>query len=53
MTDYEKVARFRQDLEAMRNDLSQRIETEKAGKADLIILHDRVSRAIKALSPHR
>ncbi|WP_425072993.1 hypothetical protein [Sagittula sp. S175] len=51
MTDFEKLARLRRDLEEMRQDLSQRIADGDAGQGDLMILHDRVSRAIKALSP--
>lgn len=50
MTDYEKLARARRDLEETRNDLSRRISEETHDKADLILLHDRVCRAIKALS---
>lgn len=49
MTDYEKLSRARQDLEAIRADLARRIG-EVPENADLTILHERVSRAIKALS---
>ncbi|WP_300581463.1 hypothetical protein [Marivita sp.] len=51
MSDYEKLTRLRRELEAMRQDLSQRIAQGAPGKPDLVILHERVSRAIKALSP--
>ena len=51
MTDYEKLARLRRSLEEMRQDLARRIGRDAANTADLIILHERVSRAIKALSP--
>ena len=50
MSDYEKLARIRRDLEATRNDLSQRIARDAPDKADLVLLHDRVCQAIKALS---
>lgn len=50
MSDYEKLARARRDLEETRNDLSRRISEDAPDKADLLRLHDRVSRAIKALS---
>lgn len=49
MTDFEKVARVRCDLEKTRNDLSQRISEGAPDKAELVVLHDRVCRAIKAL----
>ncbi|NIZ14469.1 hypothetical protein [Phaeobacter sp. HF9A] len=49
MTDFEKLARARRDLEDIRNDLAQRISDNESNKADLVLLHDRVSRAIKAL----
>ncbi|WP_164933057.1 hypothetical protein [Tropicibacter alexandrii] len=51
MTDYEKLGRLRRDLEEMRQDLAQRIAGDAPNKADLKILHERISRAIKALSP--
>ncbi|NIY73144.1 hypothetical protein HCZ30_11965 [Marivivens donghaensis] len=51
MSDYEKLSRLRHALEDMRRDLSQRLMGEDAGKPDLEILHERISRAIKALSP--
>lgn len=50
MTDYEKLARARRDLEETRNDLSRRIAEDAPDKADLVLLHERVGRAIKALS---
>ena len=50
MSDYERLARARRDLEETRNDLSQRIAEDSPDKADLILLHERVCRAIKALS---
>ena len=50
MTDFEKVNRIRRDLEEMRSDLTRRIDRDTRGKPDLVILHERVSRAIKALS---
>ncbi|WP_193989105.1 hypothetical protein [Alloyangia pacifica] len=50
MSDFEKLGRVRRDLEEIRNNLSQRILEQAPGKADLVILHDRVCRAIKALS---
>lgn len=49
MSDYEKLARARRDLEETRNDLSKRIAEDTPDKADLVLLHDRVCRAIKAL----
>ncbi|MGR3366537.1 MAG: hypothetical protein ACU0CC_07640 [Sagittula sp.] len=51
MSDYEKLSRVRRDLEEIRSDLSQRIAKDGPGQSDLLILHERVSRAIKALSP--
>lgn len=50
MTDFEKLARARRDLEETRNDLSQRIVEDAPDKEELILLHERVCRAIKALS---
>ncbi|WP_165352890.1 hypothetical protein [Loktanella sp. IMCC34160] len=51
MSDYEKLSRLRRELEDIRKDLSQRMATDAEAKADLMILHERVSRAIRALSP--
>lgn len=51
MSDYEKVSQARQNLEAIRADLSRRI-AEDPEATGLTVLHDRVSRAIKALSAH-
>lgn len=50
MSDYEKLGRLRRDLEEFRAELSQRIAEDAPGKPDLMVLHERVSRAIKALS---
>ncbi|CRL10112.1 hypothetical protein NIT7321_00955 [Phaeobacter italicus] len=50
MSDFEKIARLRRDLETTRNDLSKRISEDAPDKASLMLLHDRVCRAIKALS---
>jgi hypothetical protein len=49
MTDYEKLNRARHALEEFRADLSRRIAEDPEAR-DLISLHTRVSRAIKALS---
>lgn len=51
MSDYEKLGRLRRELEEMRRDLSARITQDAPDKTDLIVLHERISRAIKALSP--
>ena len=50
MSDYEKLVRAHRDLEATRQDLSRRIAEDPSDKADLILLHERVCRPIKALS---
>ncbi|MEC9104915.1 hypothetical protein [Donghicola tyrosinivorans] len=50
MTYYEKLSHMRRDLEAIRAEVCQRISTDPTDKADLSILHERISRAIKALS---
>ncbi|SET27787.1 hypothetical protein [Paracoccus homiensis] len=50
MSDYEKLKRACRELEEVRNDLSQRIADNDPDKRALVELHDRVSRAIKALS---
>ena len=51
MTDYEKVSRLRRALEELRQDLAQRIAGDTPNTGDLNILHERVGRAIRALSP--
>ena len=50
MTDYEKVHTARRALEALRADLAARLPLEDDHKPDLLKLHDRVSKAIYALS---
>lgn len=50
MRDYEKIGHLRRELEDIRKDLSQRIDRDMIDNGDLKILHERVSRAIKALS---
>ncbi|WP_417743198.1 hypothetical protein [Salipiger sp.] len=51
MTAFEKLALLRRELEEFRRELSQPALAEQITEADHAILHDRVSRAIKALSP--
>lgn len=50
MTDYEKLGQTRRDLESIRTDLVSRIGNDHDANQDLLVLHERVSRAIKALS---
>ncbi|EEX11645.1 hypothetical protein CSE45_4823 [Citreicella sp. SE45] len=52
MNAFEKLAQMRRDLEEIRRELTQPNPSEQITEADRAILHDRVSRAIKALSPH-
>jgi hypothetical protein len=49
MNDFERISRIRHDLETLRQDLCQRME-QTHDQRDLNTLHERVSRAIKALS---
>ncbi|MFW2589475.1 hypothetical protein [Sagittula sp. SSi028] len=50
MTDYEKLSNARRDLEAIRADLCARMDKTESPSGDLSVLHERVSRAIKALA---
>ena len=50
MTDYEKLNQTRRDLEDIRAGLAARIGRAGDCKSDLLVLHERVSKAIKALS---
>ncbi|MFW8635618.1 hypothetical protein [Cribrihabitans pelagius] len=50
MTDYEKLNRTRRDLEEIRAGLAARIGQARDSKPDLLVLHERISKAIKALS---
>lgn len=50
MTDYEKLNQTRRDLEDIRSGLASRIGQAGACQSDLLILHERVSKAIKALA---
>ena len=49
MNDFEHISRIRQELETLRTDLCHRME-QAQDQGDLNLLHERVSRAIKALS---
>lgn len=49
MNDFERISRIRRELETLRQDLWQRMEQTQEQR-DLNNLHERVSRAIKALS---
>lgn len=49
MNDFERISRIRQELETLRQDLCQRME-QAQDQRDLNIVHERVSRAIKALA---
>ena len=51
MTAFEKLSQMRRDPEAFRKELSQPPLCEQITETDRAILHDRLSRAIKALSP--
>jgi|TARA_R110002072_G_scaffold146233_1_gene293074 hypothetical protein len=50
MTNYEKIHVARRDLEKLRTELIASIGTQKDRDPDLLILHERVSKAINALS---
>lgn len=50
MTDYEKLKHTCRELEDIRSGLAAQIGQEGAKNPDLLILHERVSKAIKALS---
>ncbi|MGR3475252.1 MAG: universal stress protein [Sulfitobacter sp.] len=50
MTNYEKIHVARRDLEKLRAELIAGIGTQKDRDPDLLILHERVSKAINALS---
>ena len=51
MTNYEKIKPARRDLEKLRAELIASLNTQKDRDSDLLILHERVSKAINALSP--
>ncbi|WP_167733399.1 MULTISPECIES: hypothetical protein [Thioclava] len=50
MTHFEKLSRVRQDLEDIRKEIVAKIARDEGKSPDHVLLHDRVSRAIKALS---
>ncbi len=50
MTNYEKIRLARHDLEKLRAELIASLNTQKDRDPDLLILHERVSKAINALS---
>ena len=50
MTYYEKIHIARRELEKLRAELIAKLGSQDARDADLLILHERVSKAISALS---
>ncbi|WP_349581088.1 hypothetical protein [Sulfitobacter sp. NFXS29] len=50
MTNYEKIRIARRDLEKLRAELITSLNTQKDRDPDLLILHERISKAINALS---
>ena len=50
MTNNEKIKIARRDLEKLRAELIASLNTQKDRDPDLLILHERVSKAINALS---
>lgn len=50
MTNYEKIRIARHDLVKLRAELIASLNTQKDRDPDLLILHERVSKAINALS---
>ena len=49
MTHFEKLSRVRQDLEDIRNEIVAKIARDEGKTPELVLLHERVSKAIKAL----
>ena len=50
MTHFEKLRHIREDLDEVRKEIAAMIARDEGKSPDLVILHERVSKAIKALS---